>query len=195
MQQQEYKGIGIRFGAQLIDWIVLGIVYYLIGFALTGKTSWEISGESAIQVITLDFVIFLLYFSLLEGTAGATIGKMVLKIKVVNEDGNPCGLGAAFIRNILRIIDALPFLYIIGMALISRSPKKQRLGDRVAHTVVVGARTVQVAPPPAYAPAPSAAPSPVPPRPAVEGETRFCTSCGARIPQTAAFCSVCGAAQ
>lgn len=189
--QQAYTGIGTRFGAQLIDWIVLGIVYYVIGLALTGKTSWEISGESAIQVMTLDFVIFLLYFTLLEGTTGATIGKMVLKIKVVNEDGSPCGLGAAFVRNILRIVDALPFLYIVGMALISRSPRKQRLGDRVAHTAVVGTGTARVAPTPTYTPEPS----PVPSRPALEGETRFCTSCGARIPLTAAFCSVCGAAQ
>ncbi|MEM2107187.1 MAG: RDD family protein [Candidatus Bathyarchaeia archaeon] len=132
-------GIGPRLGAQRIDGVVLIIVYCLIGFALTCKTSWEISGEPSIPLIALG-LIFLLYFSLFEGMAGATLGEMVLKIAVVIEDGSFCGLGAAFVRNILRIIYAMPFLYIIGMALISRSPKKQRLGDRVAHKVVVGSR-------------------------------------------------------
>jgi uncharacterized RDD family membrane protein YckC len=78
-----------------------------------------------------------LYYILLEGLRGATLGKKLVKIKVVREDGSACGLGPAFVRNILRIIDELPFLYIIGMILISRSNKKQRLGDRLAKTVVV----------------------------------------------------------
>lgn len=60
-----------------------------------------------------------------------------MKMKVVREDGSPCRLGPSVIRNILRIVDILPFLYIVGMVLIARSGKKQRLGDRVAHTVVV----------------------------------------------------------
>ncbi len=70
---------------------------------------------------------------------GATLGKKVVKIKVVKEDGSACGIGPAFVRTLLRIIDGLPFLYIIGMVLIARSDKKQRLGDRVAKTVVVKA--------------------------------------------------------
>ncbi|GEM_PF-861431 len=185
--QQEYKGIGTRFGAQLIDWIVLLIIYFIIGYAMFGKTSWEVSGEAAVPVIAVSLLVFLLYFSLLEGTVGATVGKMVCKIKVVSGDGSPCGLGAAFVRNILRVIDALPFLYLIGIILISRSPKKQRLGDRVANTVVVGAATVAV--PPAYPP-----PPPAPPQPVTEGQTRYCPRCGARAPADAAFCGVCGAA-
>jgi uncharacterized RDD family membrane protein YckC len=60
-----------------------------------------------------------------------------LKLKVVQEDGKPCGFGSEAVRTILRIIDGLPFLYIIGMIFISRSDKKQRLGDKLAKTVVV----------------------------------------------------------
>jgi len=66
-----------------------------------------------------------------------TVGKKVLRIKVAKEDGGPCGITSSLIRNLLRIIDVLPFLYIVGMILVTRSSKRQRFGDAVAHTVVV----------------------------------------------------------
>jgi len=72
----------------------------------------------------------------MEGLVGATIGKMVLGMRVTKVDGSPCDLQAALIRNILRIVDALPF-YLIGAILVWTSSRRQRLGDRVANTVVV----------------------------------------------------------
>jgi uncharacterized RDD family membrane protein YckC len=82
-------------------------------------------------------VVAFLYFIIMEGFMGATIGKFLLGIRVVKLDGSRIGLGAAIIRNLLRIIDALPTAYILGAILIWTSSRKQRLGDRVAHTVVV----------------------------------------------------------
>jgi uncharacterized RDD family membrane protein YckC len=61
---------------------------------------------------------------------------MVTKIKVIREDGGKINMEQAFTRTILRIIDGL-FLYLIGAILIWKSEKKQRLGDRIAKTVVV----------------------------------------------------------
>jgi uncharacterized RDD family membrane protein YckC len=63
---------------------------------------------------------------------------MITKIKVIREDGKPIDMNQALIRNILRIIDGI-FGYLIGVILIWRSDKKQRLGDRIAKTVVVKA--------------------------------------------------------
>jgi uncharacterized RDD family membrane protein YckC len=51
-------------------------------------------------------------------------------------DGSPITYGAAFVRTILLIIDLL-FAGLVGAILIWTSDKKQRLGDRLAHTVVV----------------------------------------------------------
>ena len=69
-----------------------------------------------------------------------------MKIKVVNEaDSSPITYGAAFIRTILFIIDGL-FVYLVGAILIWTSDKKQRLGDRVAHTVVLTSVTGAQAP-------------------------------------------------
>jgi len=72
----------------------------------------------------------------MEGTIGATVGKLACKIKVRKEDGSKCGIREAFIRNVLRIIDGL-VVYLVGVILIITSGKKQRLGDMVAKTVII----------------------------------------------------------
>jgi uncharacterized RDD family membrane protein YckC len=87
----------------------------------------------------IQFVLWLIYFTYFEGTSGRTIGKKFAHIKVVKDDGSKCDLGAALIRNILRIIDSLPFIYILGIILIATTNKKQRLGDMLAKTIVVKA--------------------------------------------------------
>jgi uncharacterized RDD family membrane protein YckC len=68
------------------------------------------------------------------------VGKMLVKIKVVKKaDHSPITYGEAAVRTILRIIDLIPFIapYLLGAALIWASEHKQRLGDRIANTVVV----------------------------------------------------------
>jgi len=184
LYQQEYKGIGVRIGAQIIDAVILGIIYLVVGYALFRTVAWSVEGVEAAPMVLVNLVIYFLYFMVLEGTVGATVGKKALRIRVLRDDGGPCGVGAAAIRNILRVIDVLPFIYIVGMILVARSPKKQRLGDIVAHTVVVGAAPL-VSPP--------SIPSALPSGYAEKAETKFCVNCGARIPQEAVFCPKCGA--
>lgn len=178
-----YQGFAPRLVAQIVDGIILLILNYVIGASMAGATSFEFFGAQAYPLLGAGFLIFLVYFVILEGMWGATVGKMVMKIKVVREDGSPCGLGPAVIRNILRIIDALPFLYIIGLIFMSRSDKKQRLGDRIAKTVVIksGAAPVGTVPVPAVAPS--------------AGGKRFCTNCGAELHGGSGFCGKCGAKQ
>jgi len=122
----QYQGIGIRFVSLLIDSIILaiiiGVLGNVIGFGMMemGMVPWWMG--------LIDFIIFLVYFTYLEGSKGQTIGKMITKIKVVREDGKPIDMNQAFTRNILRIIDGL-IVYLIGAILIWRSDKKQRLGE------------------------------------------------------------------
>jgi uncharacterized RDD family membrane protein YckC len=139
MSKLDFQGIGPRIAAQIVDTVILLIVFFIFGFATSGALTFQYSGSDAITFLGAYLLIFFLYYIVLEGFMGQTLGKKVLKLKVVQEDGKACGFGPATIRTILRIIDALPFLYIIGMILISRSDKKQRLGDRLAKTVVVKA--------------------------------------------------------
>jgi uncharacterized RDD family membrane protein YckC len=132
----EYQGIGIRFVSLLIDSIILGIILGVLGGVVVfgavakGMIPWWVG--------LIYFIIYIGYFTYLEGSQGQTVGKMVTKIKVVREDGKPIDMNQALIRNILRIIDGL-IVYLIGAILIWRSDKKQRLGDSIAKTVVVKA--------------------------------------------------------
>ena len=136
-EQMEYQGIGIRLVSLVIDSIIFGLIFGALE---------NISGAGGMQRDmfpwywgVLYFAIYIAYFTLLEGSKGQTVGKMITKIKVVREDGSPIDMSQAFTRNFLRIIDGL-FAYLIGAILIWRSDKQQRLGDSVARTVVVKAR-------------------------------------------------------
>jgi uncharacterized RDD family membrane protein YckC len=84
----------------------------------------------------LYFFFALTYYALSEALTGATIGKGIVRIRVVDEAGEHLSLGAAVVRNLLRPVDALCG-YLVGGVLALRSPLGHRLGDRVAHTVVV----------------------------------------------------------
>lgn len=94
---------------------------------------FELEGGPAL----LYYLISYLYYILMEAYMGGTVGKLILGMRIELEDGSPVSIGASIIRNLLRIVDFLPFAYILGIIMISTSPLKQRLGERVAKTVVV----------------------------------------------------------
>jgi uncharacterized RDD family membrane protein YckC len=141
--QLVYVGVGRRLVAVVIDLIVLGVVNGLIGLIfhsgsmtnVNGAISYNSSGPGAALQIIIPFV----YYIVMEAIWGATLGKMMLGIRVVKLDGSPISWGESIIRNLLRIIDYIPYFipYLLGAIFIWTSPTRQRLGDRVAKTVVV----------------------------------------------------------
>ena len=133
----EHIGVGLRAVATIIDTLLLMVIAYLIAL-LTGATTasgFNLTGAPAF----LWFFIAIAYYIVLEATQGATLGKMALGLRVVKLDGSPISWSESIIRNLLRIIDGL-FAYLVGAILIWTSPLKQRLGDRLANTVVVRRR-------------------------------------------------------
>lgn len=130
----------IRGIAFLTDFVFLSVFFFSVTYLYSGK--WVMSYEDHLWGI-LDpiclvflFIIFA-YFILMEAYVGWTLGKKVLHVRVVNQEGEKIGLSRSAIRNLLRVIDGLPAFNILGMVLISRSPRGQRFGDRVAQTYVV----------------------------------------------------------
>lgn len=130
----ELAGVGSRMLAQAIDaLIVLAIVIGVLTGA--GVLSGPLALAVAIGGVTLAPVG---YFLLLEWLRrGSTPGKAALRLRVVSASGEPIGLQDSAVRNLLRIVDFLPFAYVVGgiCAMVSRDGR--RLGDMAAGTVVV----------------------------------------------------------
>jgi uncharacterized RDD family membrane protein YckC len=90
----------------------------------------------------------LLYFTVLEAIGGQTLGKRLLGIRVVSETGVRAPLWAVLLRNLLRLVDEMPFAYLLGLLVIIWSRKSQRIGDLVGRTRVVMKTAGQAASPP-----------------------------------------------
>jgi len=88
----------------------------------------------------LGLLIFLGYYIGLEAANdGQTLGKLLLGIRAVKDTGDPIDGSAAAVRNILRLVDVLPGLYLVGLVVILISDEQQRLGDMLGDTHVVDA--------------------------------------------------------
>ncbi|OYT29928.1 MAG: hypothetical protein B6U95_01520 [Thermofilum sp. ex4484_82] len=151
--QYTYASITDRFFAHVVDGLLLRFAQFGVGLvfgffvALVGLWS---SIEPIVNIVGfgLDILTIIAYFTFFEGFFGQTIGKKLWGVRVIMEDGSKCSFGAALTRNIVRFIDFLPVAYIIGYISISKSPKSQRLGDRIARTIVVKKTTAPPPPPP-----------------------------------------------
>jgi uncharacterized RDD family membrane protein YckC len=177
----QYVGVGRRFVAILIDSIVA--LLWTFPFIDIDRSPGYFHAQLGTGGFFASFAISVLYFTIMEGFFGATVGKFATGIRVRKADGSRLDFASALIRNLLRIIDAI-FVYLVGAIFVWTSPRKQRLGDRVAKTVVVTASSVgagsgAVGPtatqswmPPASPTAPGGlTPPPMPPPPLVPGVT------------------------
>ncbi|HLX24422.1 MAG TPA: RDD family protein [Usitatibacter sp.] len=122
-----------RARAWLIDFMCKMVLTTLIPPMLT----WL--GKSGMGLVMIAFfAIWILYpipFEALWG--GATPGKKICGLAVVNGDGTPIGWAAAFLRNVMRLADMLPIGYAVGLASMMLDRQFRRLGDLAAGTVVI----------------------------------------------------------
>jgi len=120
----------------LVDMVLLMVGYMIFGklFGTAAGGVIALSGIPAFIYLIFGF----LYFVLMEGRTGQTVGKMVAKTKVVNASWEQINMQEAVLRTLLRFIDGFLF-YLVGLIVIVSSEKNQRLGDLVAKTYVVDA--------------------------------------------------------
>src|SRR5580658_5676944 len=130
-------GIAPRLYAMLFDTaIVLGVVNGLgwLVYAISAKAP----GFGAMSITLAEFAIGFAYSALLEGLwNGQTIGKRLFHLRVIDQTGLPLRIEQAWVRNLMRVVDALPFAYLVGGIAVLSSPVMQRFGDLVAGTLVV----------------------------------------------------------
>lgn len=141
-------GIGSRGVALLLDHaiqigvvLVVSLVVALIAAAmgthipsLAGK--WFLAGT-----IFLGFLLFWGYFALFEAFwRGQTPGKRAMKLRVIKDAGRQITLFESLARNLLRVADYLPSLYLTGVITMLCNKRNKRLGDLAAGTIVVHER-------------------------------------------------------
>jgi uncharacterized RDD family membrane protein YckC len=134
---------GQRIVAALIDSLIAGVVLALI-IVLIHQTFSDALVVGA-EFLAATFV----YYFVLEATFASTVGKNLLGLRVVGNSGDPVSTREAFVRNLLRTIDWLPILYLVGALAMILSAKKQRVGDIMAGTVVTIVAKKEATPPPA----------------------------------------------
>ncbi|MFH1689775.1 MAG: RDD family protein [Candidatus Eisenbacteria bacterium] len=141
-----YAGVWPRFSALVADIVLLSCVFFPVTRIVKG--TWVMSasdhdwavGQFVTDPLCLAFLaVMFLYFVLLEGLVGFTLGKRLMRLRVVTVSGGRPGLVRALVRNVLRIVDGLPTLGLVGAIFIWTTPDRARVGDLVAGTRVVSA--------------------------------------------------------
>ncbi|PKQ21014.1 MAG: hypothetical protein CVT66_01980 [Actinobacteria bacterium HGW-Actinobacteria-6] len=141
----ELAGAGSRGAALLIDTILITIIIaaevgvgILVSIALAAANLDNAPIWLFGVVIAAAFVSYWGYYVFGEVFRnGRTPGKRYLGIRVVRDDGSRVNAVDSVIRNVMRIVDALPGYYAVGLAAMLLSARSKRLGDMVAGTIVV----------------------------------------------------------
>jgi len=122
-----------RAYAWLIDFLLRAAIYTAVSFV------FSLLGKLGVGIF-LIFMFFLewfypVFFEIYK--QGATPGKRSVGIKVVNDDGTEVTWQSSLIRNLLRAVDFLPFMYGFGVVTMLCNRDFKRLGDYAAGTIVV----------------------------------------------------------
>jgi uncharacterized RDD family membrane protein YckC len=134
-----------RVLAALVDLgiVLAGSVVILFAADALSGDSGEIRG--ALGAVILGWALY--YHFAMESGDGQTVGKKLMKLRVVLADGRPAGMRDIAVRTVVRVVDSIGF-YIVGLiVMLATGERRQRLGDLAAGTKVVDASAMPYAPP------------------------------------------------
>jgi uncharacterized RDD family membrane protein YckC len=148
-ERHETVEFSSRFGARILDVLFLAVIGALSLVVTISVMLWmarsgedHSTGLGRYPAHLIGILNALSFHGICESFAGASPGKLLCGMRVVQLDGKPCSLGKAYIRQALFFVDVICF-GLVGYLLMSQSPYNQRLGDRVAGTVVVYTGTLE----------------------------------------------------
>lgn len=123
--------------AILVDRFFLSIVSIILSPILLLVPSIESSFVAALMAFYFgQWILSPIYFTIMEGGYGKTLGKHLFKLEVVRKDNSELNYNRSIIRNLIRPIDHFPIFYVVGLIFIAFT-KGKRLGDIAAGTKVV----------------------------------------------------------
>jgi uncharacterized RDD family membrane protein YckC len=135
--EYQYAGFWLRFLAAAIDGIVLwaasALTFDLIRKA-QGIGRWDFS-----WVDIVEFIAEAAYFVILTVVYGQTLGKMVVGIRVIPQEGGANRWGAIILREVIgKFVSAI--ILLIGYLMAAFDSKKRAMHDRIAGTYVIKVR-------------------------------------------------------
>jgi uncharacterized RDD family membrane protein YckC len=142
----ETAGVGYRLLAYFLDWVVI-FIWYLGWIGIISIFSeaglWSAFDGNGIMIFLIIIIAFpILFYDLLFETLnhGQSIGKMIVKIRVVNVDGTAPSGTSYLLRWLFRIVDFSMTEGFLAVIMIAATKKSQRLGDYIAGTTVIDLR-------------------------------------------------------
>jgi uncharacterized RDD family membrane protein YckC len=127
----------LRAAALIVDWAVVTAAWSLL--ALVVSLLSVVSGDLAQGVMIVSYFVLSRGYDVFAEWAwrGQTLGKRLLRLRVVDARGLRLSFVQCLLRNLLRFIDGLPLAYAVGGVAALVNSRGQRLGDLVAGTLVV----------------------------------------------------------
>ncbi len=136
MVEKSNHVLGLRWFATFIDFAVLASFLVVPDFVL-GNDIYR-------ETIAIWLSLVVLYFPIMEGFTGYSIGKFIFRVKVIDKNGNNPGIVKSIIRTLLRVFEVNPFIAggIPAGLTVLFSKKGQRVGDMLAGTYVASVSLV-----------------------------------------------------
>ena len=140
----DIAGLGTRFCALFADYLFMGLIVAALAILavmleigmpreMRGADLWILA-----FVVGCILTVMTGYFIVFEWLMrGQTPGKKMMKIRVIRDDGTPVTIHEVLIRNIVRLVDAIPGFYAVGVLFMFPSRLSKRLGDIAAGTIVI----------------------------------------------------------
>jgi uncharacterized RDD family membrane protein YckC len=134
-----------RVLAAIVDLAIVVAGSMLILFAADALSSDTSDVRGALSAVILGWALY--YYFALESGDGQTVGKKLMKLRVVRADGRPAGMNEIAVRTVLRVVDGVG-AYIVGLiVMLATGQRRQRLGDLAAGTIIVDASAPATIPP------------------------------------------------
>ena len=137
-------GVGSRAMAWLIDvgllFAVWVVGYFIFTLAAQDPLALVLGLSQTLKIagtVGLFATLFVYWTALEVFWDGQTVGKRLMGVRVVLLDGSPVTPTQSAIRNLMRLVDFLPFCYPVGLLTILVDPRHRRLGDLVAGTLLI----------------------------------------------------------
>jgi uncharacterized RDD family membrane protein YckC len=134
--------LGRRISAALVDLVLLIALFVVLALTIGDSTTNDGSVSLALHggAGAVYFALVVLYYFVLEAAIGQTVGKLLLGLRVLRADGSRPSVARVALRTVLRIVDWLPFLYLVGfITMMATGRRRLRLGDLAAKTIVTRA--------------------------------------------------------